>query len=154
MPAAQGQRTHSARTNMPAAQGPTYSGYDNTERDRGNFNLEIKDQIKTSLTAQNQEKWTSHVKTLVQQGRFLELAEAENEDMVWKSYMFDLIQGTLRFLLNACIDSLPTATNLQRWQKSTSDQCKLCKARETTCPILNNCPVSLYMGSICGVTTM
>ena len=91
---------------------PTYSG-DNSDRDRRNFNLEIKDHIKTSLTVQNQEKWTSHVKTLVQQGRFIELAEAENEDMVWKSYMFDLKQGTLKFLLNACIDTLPTAANLQ-----------------------------------------
>ena len=46
--------------NMNTVQGeiPTYSGYDNSDRDRRNFNLEIKDQIKTSLTVQNQEKWS------------------------------------------------------------------------------------------------
>ena len=53
---------------------------------------------------------------------------------------------TLKFLLNACIGTLPAAANLQRWKKSTSDQCKVCKARETTCHILNNCPVSLQNG--------
>ena len=38
--------------NMNNAQGeiPTYAGYDNSERDRRNLNLEIIDQIKTSLT--------------------------------------------------------------------------------------------------------
>ena len=48
------------------------------------------------------------------QGRFLALAETEKEDMVWKYYMFDLKQGTLKFLLNACIDTLPTAANLHK----------------------------------------
>ena len=60
--------------------------------------------------------------------------------------MFELKKGTIKCLLNACIDTLPTAANLQRWKKSTSDQCKLCKARETPCHILNNCPVSLQNG--------
>ena len=60
--------------------------------------------------------------------------------------MFNLKQGTLKFLLNASIDTLPTAANLHKWKKSTSDQCKLCKARETTCHILNNCTVSLLNG--------
>ena len=38
--------------NMYTVQGeiPTYSGYDNRDRDRRNFNIQIKDQIKTSLT--------------------------------------------------------------------------------------------------------
>ena len=107
---------------------------------------EIKEHIKTSLLVQNQEKWISHVKGLVQQGNFLALASAENEDAVWKSYMFNLKQGTLKFLLNASIDTLPTAANLQKWKKSTSYQCKLCRARETTCHILNNCNVSLLNG--------
>ena len=52
----------------------------------------------------------------------------------------------LKFLLNASIDTLPTAANLHKWKKSTSDKCKLSKARETTCHILNNCTVSLLNG--------
>ena len=57
--------------------------------------------------------------------------------------MFDLKQGTLKFLINASIDTLPTQANLLRWKKTTSDQCKLCKSRCTTAHILNNCKVSL-----------
>ena len=34
--------------------------------------------------------------------------------MVWKYYMFDLKQGTLKFLLNACIDTLQNAANLHK----------------------------------------
>ena len=48
------------------------------------------------------------MKTLVKQGRFLDLATAQHEDVVWKSYMFDLKQGTLKFPLNASLDTLPT----------------------------------------------
>ena len=71
------------------------------------------------------------------------LAAAEREDIVWKSVTYDLKQGTLKFLLNASIDTLPTAANLKRWKKSSSDLCKLCKRRQTTNHILNNCKVAL-----------
>ena len=133
--------------NLNTVQGeiPSFTG-ENCDRDRRKFNLEVKEQIKISLLVQNQEKWADHVTSLVQQGNFLALAEAEKEDMIWKSYMYDMKKGTLKFLLNACIDTLPTAANLQKWKKSTSDQCKLCRARETTCHILNNCQVSLQNG--------
>ena len=88
-------------------------------------------------------KWEGHVKELAVQGQFLALAAAEREDIVWKSVMYDLKQGTLKFLLNASIDTLPTAANLKRWKKSSSDLCKLCKRRQTTNHILNNCKVAL-----------
>ena len=61
--------------------------------------------------------WESHVKELTVQGNFLALAAAEREDVVWKSHKFGLNQGTLKFLLNASIDTLPTAANLKRWKK-------------------------------------
>ena len=86
------------------------------------------------------------MKTLVKQGRFLDLATAQHEDVVWKSYMFDLKQGTLKFLLNASLDTLPTASNLVKWNKKTSDKCKQCKNVETTSHILNGCKVSLENG--------
>ena len=53
------------------------------------------------------------MKSLVQRANFFALAEAEKEDMIWKSYMYDMKKGTLKFLLNACIDALSTAANLQ-----------------------------------------
>jgi len=75
----------------------------------------------------------------------------EKSDMIWKSYMFNLKKGTLKFLLNSCLDTLPTQTNLQ-WVKSASDLCKLClqsgaelqgRRQETTNHILNGCKVAL-----------
>ena len=125
---------------------PNFSEYPNGQWDRQQLEKEIKEQIKTSLLVENQEKWISHVKSLVQQGHFLSLASAEHQDVIWKSYMYNLKRGTLKFLLNASLDTLPTAANLLKWNKSSSDQCKLCKARETTLHILNNCPISLNNG--------
>ena len=52
----------------------------------------------------------------------------------------------MTFLLNASIDTLPTAANLKRWKKSSSDKCKLCKNRETTNHCLNICRVALDSG--------
>ena len=46
--------------------------------------------------------------------------------MIWKSYMFNLKKGTLKFLLNSRLDTLPTQINLLQCGKSASDLCKLC----------------------------
>ena len=50
----------------------------------------------------------------------------EKSYMIWKSYMFNLKKGTLKFLLNSCLDTLPTKSNLLQWGKSASDLCRLC----------------------------
>ena len=47
----------------------------------------------------------THVKNLAVQGNFLALASAGKEDIVWKSYMFDLKQGTLTFFVNSSYSS-------------------------------------------------
>ena len=107
------------------------------------FDRKVNDSVKALLKVQNRNKWETHVKKLAVQGNFLALASAEKEDIVWKSYMFDLKQGTLKFLLNSAIDTLPTAANLKRWKKISSDLCKLCKRRQTTDHILNECPIAL-----------
>ena len=110
---------------------------------RNQFDTNVKDTVKANLAVERRKKWEDHVKDLVVQGKFLALAAAENEDIVWKSAMYDLKQGTLKFLLNASIDTLPTAANFERWKKLSCDLCKLCKRRQTTEHILNNCKVAL-----------
>ena len=57
--------------------------------------------------------------------------------------MFQLKSGTLKFMLNAAIDTLPTPANLKRWKCGASDKCKLCGNRGTTNHILNCCTVML-----------
>ena len=73
--------------------------------------------------------------------------------MIWKSYMFNLRKGTLKFLLNSRLDTLPTQINLLQRGKSSSDLCKLClqagaelpgRRQEITNDILNGCKVALY----------
>ena len=137
--------THALQENTIEGIIPTFTG-DQAIQLKGKFDNKIKNCVKKSLITNDREKWRVHVKNLIVQGKFLALATAEKQDIVWKSYMFNLKQGTLKFLLNASIDTLPTAANLKRWKKSTSDLCKLCKQRETTNHILNSCPVSLEQG--------
>jgi hypothetical protein len=86
------------------------------------------------------------IKSLVVQGKNLAVAAAEKGDLLWKSYLYDLKAGTLKFLLNASIDTLPTAANLKRWKKSSSDKCTLCQNRQTTNHCLNICKVALDSG--------
>ena len=80
------------------------------------------------------------------QGSLLALAAREKVDLVWKSSMFQLKSGTLKFMLNACIDTLPTPANLKRWKFGASDKCKLCGNRATTNHIMNCCSVMLNTG--------
>jgi len=77
----------------------------------------------------------------------------EKSDMIWTSYKFNLKKGKLKFLLNSCLDILPTQNNLLQWGKSLSDLCKLClqadaklqsRRQETTNHILNGCKVALH----------
>ena len=97
-------------------------------------------------------KHLSHTQTLVKQGNLLSIAALEKSDAIWKSYIFDMKKGTMKFLLNACLDTLPTRANLLQWGKTTSDLCTLClganqdlqgRRKETTHHILNGCKVSL-----------
>lgn len=44
-------------------------------------------------------------------------------DVEWKSFIFNLPKGTMKFLLNASLDTLPTMTNLMQWGKTTTDRC-------------------------------
>ena len=110
------------------------------------FNEAIKKDMKLTCKMRSEAQHKEHINTLVKQGHFLKLAENENSDAIWKSYIFDLKKGTMKFCLNAATNTLPTADNLFMWGKSTTDKCKLCKGRETTCHVLANCPVSLEQG--------
>ena len=77
------------------------------------------------------------------QGPLLTIASQEKEDLLWKSSMFQLKSGTLKFMINSSIDTLPTPANLKRWKYSSSDKCKLCGNRGTTNHILNCCNTML-----------
>jgi hypothetical protein len=60
------------------------------------------------------------------QGNLFALLQAENENITWKSYMWDLPHGVLKFAVNSSIDTLPTFNNLRRWGKRASLNYQLC----------------------------
>jgi len=91
--------------------------------------------------------YETHLKTLLVQGKFLDIIEIQNGDRIWKSIMYDLPFKQLRFLLQSAIDAAPTAANLKRWGLSVgSEPCKLCGGYETLLHVLNNCPRALQDG--------
>ena len=55
-------------------------------------------------------------------------------------------KGEMKCCLNSITNTLQTGDNLLMCGKATNDKCKQCKGRETTCHVLNNCPVSLEQG--------
>ena len=86
-----------------------------------------------------------HVRSLVKQGRFLELTEVQKNDTTWQSFIFNLPRGCMKFILNSAIDTLPTKVNLKQWGKSSSDKC-FCGKRQTLNHILSCCKPSLNQG--------
>ena len=86
------------------------------------------------------------IQALSKQGKFLEIARAEKSDITWKLYNFNLKKGTLKFILNATMDTLPTNQNLLQWGKSPTDKCPFCGNKQTTLHILNNCKPALDQG--------
>jgi hypothetical protein len=119
---------------------------ENWEHQEKEFEEAVKDQVKVALRVEQQEEHLTKVQTLAKQGDFLYMASCEGGDAIWKSFIYNLKQGTMKFYLNAVTNTLPTGNNLLQWGKSTNDQCKLCKGRETTCHVLNNCKVALDQG--------
>ena len=135
---------HAMRMNTVGGDRPMFGQY--WEQEEEEFLTSIKDQVKTNTLIRREEDMIEHVKTLTKQGDFLQIGVAEMGDVIWKSFIYNMKKGTLKFYLNSVTNTLPTGNNLLQWGKATSDHCKLCKNRETTCHVLNGCKVSLEQG--------
>ena len=80
------------------------------------------------------------------QGDYLALIAEEGDSVSWKSYLWDIPQGILKFALNAGINTLPSLDNLKRWGKRVSDRCPFCGNIGTLAHVLSNCPTALTQG--------
>ena len=107
---------------------------------------EVRKTLKCHTKNSRDTVWRDRIKSLTVQGNTLALAVAEQCDLSWKSYMFDLKPGTMKFLHNASIGTLSTQANLKRWKKSGSDLCTLSRGRQTTKHVLNICKVGKDTG--------
>jgi hypothetical protein len=61
------------------------------------------------------EAWAARVSKYTMQGNLFALLQAENKSITWKSYMWDLPRGVLKFAVNSSMDMLLTFTNLRIW---------------------------------------
>ena len=105
----------------------------------------MKKDVKVSIQFEESNTILNHVKTLIKQGHFLELTKIEQTDATWKSYIFNLPKGTMKWILNSSINTLPTKANLRQWGKVTNDKC-WCSQKQTLNHILNGCKRALDQG--------
>ena len=106
----------------------------------------VKNMVKKNILEEENLKGIEKLKELIQQGNLLALAAEEEKNFEWKSYCFNLKKGTLKFILNSRIDTLPHRTNLLKWGKCPTNKCEHCGAQETTMHILNGCKIFLEQG--------
>ena len=82
------------------------------------------------------------------QGDYLALIMEERDSVTWRSYLWDIPQGVLKFAINAGINTLPTFDNLKRWGKRVCNRCPFCGNIQTLAHVLSNCSVALDQGRL------
>ena len=90
--------------------------------------------------------WKEKIGLYIIQGDYLALIMEEQECITWKSFLWDIPQGVLKFAINAGINTLPTLDNLKRWGKRVNDRCPFCGNTQTLLHVLSGCSVSLDQG--------
>ena len=82
----------------------------------------------------------------VMQGDYLALIMEEGGCITWRSYLYDIPRGVMKFAINAGLNTLSSMDNLKRWGKRVSDRCPFCGNTQTLLHILSDCPVALDQG--------
>ena len=94
------------------------------------------------------EFWKEKVGHYIMQGDYIALLMEEGNCITWKSYLWDLPQGVLKFAINAGLNTLPTFDNLKRWGKRVCNRCPFCGNIQTLAHVLSNCSVALDQGRL------
>jgi hypothetical protein len=74
----------------------------------------IRHEVRRVFQEEEDEAWAAHFRGYAMQENLFALLQAENESITWKSYMWDLPPGVLKFAVNSSIDMLPTFTNFSQ----------------------------------------
>jgi hypothetical protein len=74
----------------------------------------IRQEVRRVFQEEKNEAWAARISKYTMQGNLFALLLAENESITWKSYMWDLLCGVLKFAVNCSIHMWPTFTNLRR----------------------------------------
>ena len=106
----------------------------------------LKRKIQKGVQERVNDFWKGRVGRYVMQGDYLALLMEEGDSITWKSYLWDIPQGVLKFALNAGVNTLPSLDNLKRWGKRVSDRCPFCGNIGTLAHVLSNCTTALSQG--------
>ena len=60
-----------------------------------------------------------HLQTVIKQGESIKFLHQQQEDPTWKGYLHNKKKGTMKFIPNSDIHTLPTMNNLKQWKKVT-----------------------------------
>ena len=107
---------------------------------------QLKGKVQSRVREEFNDFWKEKIGRYVMQGDFLALVKEEQDSITWRSFLWDVPQGVLKFAVNAGINTLPSLDNLKRWGKRTNDRCPFCGNIETLLHILSNCSTSLDQG--------
>ena len=102
--------------------------------------------MRRELKDEETKKQEDQIARYKKQGDFLTLLKQSDVDAEWKSYIYGINKGAMKFIINSSINTLPTASNLKQWGKRTSNKCHFCDGVETTQHILNGCKTFLDEG--------
>ena len=87
---------------------------------------QLKTEVQRRIQRETDAYWQNRISSLLMQGDFLSLLIEENDNVTWKSFLWELPRGVAKFAVNASLNTLPTGDNLRRWGKRTSDVCRNC----------------------------
>ena len=87
---------HSMQINSVNGEVPQFTGDQATSLTR-KFNNNVKSSVKKRLDKQHKERCDDKLNSLAVQGRNLELAASASTDFIWKSFLYDMKAGTMKF---------------------------------------------------------
>ena len=89
----------------------------------------------------------AHACQLAMQGQWTKWDHVMKQDWNWQALLYSYSPSLLSFALNSVQLTLPTPDNLQRWNKQSEANCKLCRKQNCTLlHILTGCSKALMEG--------
>ena len=107
---------------------------------------QLKGKVQARVQGRINDFWKEKIGRYIMQGDYLALVMEEGNCITWRSYLWDIPRGILKFAINAGLNTLPSLDNLKRWGKRVSERCPFCGNTQTLLHVLSNCGVALEQG--------
>jgi hypothetical protein len=88
--------------------------------------LAIRKEVRRVFCEEEDDARAAHICGYTMQENLFAVLQVDSEGITWKSYLWNLPRGVLKFALHASIDTLPIFTNLKKWAKRAYVNCHLC----------------------------